>query len=169
MILLCRTRDPLRRRHAEPRCSRIGRMAMPTLSGLNQDLPAAPADHAHAANAGHSWPDHSATGPVRLHRRGSRPMARHSPCSGCATADRPTVGLRDPPRQPRRLRGRHPPQRIPRRHPRRSPRLRLRSLPQRPHRLDLTPDELTGVTTSHATPPIRPNSYFRLSSLPRPT
>jgi hypothetical protein len=29
-------------------------------------------------------------------------------------------------------------------------RLRLRPLPQRPHRLDPTPDELTGVTTSEA-------------------
>ena len=54
----------------------------------------------------------------------------------------------DPPRQPRQLRKRGPPQRIPRRNPRRSPRLRLRPLPQRPHRLDPTPDELTGVTTS---------------------
>ena len=31
---------------------------------------------------------------------------------------------------------------------RRSPRHRLRPLPRRPHRLDHTPDELTGVTTS---------------------
>ena len=36
-----------------------------------------------------------------------------------------------------------------RRHPRRRPRLRRRPLPQRPHRL-VTPDELTGATTSVA-------------------
>lgn len=38
-------------------------------------------------------------------------------------------------------------QRAARRQPRRSPRLRLRSLPQRPHRLDATPDELTTRST----------------------
>ena len=63
------------------------------------------------------------------------------------------LGLRDPPRQPRRLRRCPPAQRVPRRHPRRSPRLRLRPLPQRPHRLDPTPDELTGVTTSDGSRP----------------
>ena len=34
-----------------------------------------------------------------------------------------------------------------RRRPRRRPRHRLRPLPRRPDRLDLTPDELTGETT----------------------
>jgi hypothetical protein len=46
----------------------------------------------------------------------------------------------------------HPAQRRLRRHRRRSPRLRLRALPQRPQRLDLTPDELTGETTSRLQP-----------------
>src|SRR6266567_8711549 len=57
------------------------------------------------------------------------------------------VAVRDLPRQPRRLRRigllhRPAPRHLPRR-----PRHRLRPLPQRPHRLDPTPDELTGETT----------------------
>ena len=47
--------------------------------------------------------------------------------------------LRDLPGQPRRIRRLHPAQRTTRRQPRRSPRLRLRALPQRPHRLAPTP------------------------------
>ena len=52
--------------------------------------------------------------------------------------------------QPQRVRGQLPTHRPTRRLPRRSPRLRLRPLPQRPHRLDPTPDELTPRTTKSA-------------------
>jgi hypothetical protein len=54
--------------------------------------------------------------------------------------------VRDLPRQPRRLQRIDLPRRPARRHLPRGPRHRLRPLPQRPHRLDLTPDELTGET-----------------------
>src|SRR5262249_35640514 len=47
----------------------------------------------------------------------------------------------------RRLRRIGLPHRPAHRHLPRRPRHRLRPLPQRPHRLDLTPDELTGRTT----------------------
>ncbi len=60
---------------------------------------------------------------------------------------RPPMAVRDLPGQPRRLRRIDLPHRPARRHlPGRS-RHCLRPLPQRPHRLDLTPDELTGETT----------------------
>ena len=60
------------------------------------------------------------------------------------------LGLRDLPRQPRRLRQVRPAHRLPVRHPAGDPRLRLRPLPRRHHSLDspATPDELTGATTS---------------------
>ena len=89
----------------------------------------------------------SATAAVRLRRR--RPARRRQPAAVPAALRRirQQLGLRDLPRQPRRLRRLLPAQRLPSRHPRRSPRLRLRPLPQRPHRLAPTPDELTGATT----------------------
>src|SRR5690242_14216618 len=57
------------------------------------------------------------------------------------------MAVRDLPRQPRRLRRLGLPHRPAHRHLPASPRHRLRPLPQRPNRLDLTPDELTGGTT----------------------
>ena len=57
------------------------------------------------------------------------------------------MAVRDLPRQPRRLRRIGLLHRPARRHLPRRPRHRLRPLPQRPHRLDPTPDELTGATT----------------------
>ena len=57
------------------------------------------------------------------------------------------MAVRDLPRQPRRLRRIGLLHRPARRHLPRRPRHRLRPLPQRPHRLDPTPDELTGETT----------------------
>src|ERR1039457_3681520 len=60
---------------------------------------------------------------------------------------RPPMAIRDLPRQPRRLRRISLPHRPAHRHLPRRPRHRLRPLPQRPNRLDLTPDELTGKTT----------------------
>ena len=60
------------------------------------------------------------------------------------------LGLRDLPRQPRRLPRQRPTHRTHRRKPRRSPRLRLLPLPQRPHRLGArtSTEELAGRTTS---------------------
>ena len=60
---------------------------------------------------------------------------------------RQPMAVRDLPRQPRRLRRIGLLHRPARRHLPRRPRHRLRPLPQRPHRLDPTPDELTGETT----------------------
>lgn len=57
------------------------------------------------------------------------------------------LGLRDIPRQPRRLPGQRPTHRTTGRG---SPRLRLRPLPRRPHRLAHTPDELTRCSTSRS-------------------
>src|SRR5215471_11052342 len=57
------------------------------------------------------------------------------------------MAVRDLPRQPRRLRRIGLPHRPAHRHLPAGPRHRLRPLPQRPNRLDLTPDELTGGTT----------------------
>ena len=65
------------------------------------------------------------------------------------------LAVRDLPRQPRRLRRIGLLHRPARRHLPRRPRHRLRPLPQRPHRLDPTPDELTGETTKHP-----PNGFF---------
>jgi len=48
-----------------------------------------------------------------------------------------------------------------------APRHRLRALPQRPHRLDLTPDELTGATTSAARTSVRKYSLERARPSPR--
>ncbi len=59
------------------------------------------------------------------------------------------LGIRYLPGKPRRLRTVSLAERLPNRHTTRSPRLRLRPLPQRPHRL-ATPDELTDSPTSPA-------------------
>jgi hypothetical protein len=63
---------------------------------------------------------------------------------------RQPVAVRDLPRQPRRLRRIGLLHRPPCRHLPRRPRHRLRPLPQRPHRLDPTPDELRAETTKVA-------------------
>jgi hypothetical protein len=57
------------------------------------------------------------------------------------------MGIRDLPSQQRQIPGLDIAQRRPRGQPRRSPRLRLRPIPQRPHRMATTPDELTNKTT----------------------
>ena len=109
---------------------------------------AASQGHRTLATAGR--PDHSSPRWVRLGQWAT--ARRHHTAAVPPTLRRLSqqLGLRDPSRQPQRLRRHHPAQRIPRRHPRRSPRLRLRPLPQRPNRLGPTVDELTGVTTSEA-------------------
>ncbi|WP_328371014.1 Mur ligase domain-containing protein [Streptomyces sp. NBC_00445] len=84
---------------------------------------------------------------ARLFRRA--PQRRDDPAAIPAAIQRlgEHLELRDLPGRPRRIRRRHPAQRPTRRQSRRSPRLRLRPLPQRPHRLVPTPDELTARTT----------------------
>jgi hypothetical protein len=64
----------------------------------------------------------------------------------------PQLGLRDLPRQPRRLPRIDLSHRPTRRHLRRRPRRRLRPLPGRPQRLDLTPAGLTNGTTKDIEP-----------------
>src|SRR5215831_18003620 len=87
------------------------------------------------------------------HRTGHGPSARRRTpgrapqgiCPGDTGFRHPQV--RDLPRQPRRLQRIGLPHRPAHRHLPRRPRHRLRPLPQRPNRLDLTPDKLTGKTT----------------------
>jgi hypothetical protein len=88
--------------------------------------------------------------PVRLHRL--TPGRRRGPAAVPATLRRirQHLGLCHLPGQQGRLRRLRPTQRTARRQPRRRPRLRLRPVPQRPHRLatGYNTDEPTGRTTS---------------------
>ena len=83
---------------------------------------------------------------------------------------REQLGIRDLPRQPRRLPRHHPAQRHTCRQPRTSPRLRLRALPRRPQRLDRDShryiDELTTRTTSSAAAPNCAAARHACSSAP---
>lgn len=90
--------------------------------------------------------------PIRLPRRGPTQRRHPAPVPTALRRLRPPVGLCDLPRQPRRLPGQPPAHRSARRHPPRSPRLRLRALPQRPHRLDT---QYTDVTPGRTTSPRR--------------
>ena len=87
---------------------------------------------------------HPLPGRVRLRRR--RPGRRRDPAAVPAALRRlgRPLGLRDLPRQPRRLRRLLPAHRLHGRHRRRRPRHRLRPLPRRPHRLDLNPRRTNG-------------------------
>src|SRR5262249_4676114 len=92
-------------------------------------------------------PAHPPPRHLQLHRRD--PDRRHHAQTMQAPLCRlrPPLAVRDLPRQPRRLLRISLPPRPAHRHLPASPRHRLRPLPQRPNRLDLTPDELTGKTT----------------------
>ena len=98
---------------------------------------------------------------LQLRRRGPdrRDHAQTVPAALCRPGQ--PVAVRDLPRQPRRLRRIGLLHRPASRHLPRRPRHRLRPLPQRPHRLDPTPDELTGETTK---PPTRRSPSFRRRS-----
>jgi len=92
--------------------------------------------------------------PVRLYHRQAARRQRTAAVPAPLRRLRQHLGVRDLPRQPRRLPGQLPAQRTAIRNPRRSPRLRLRPLPRRPHRMDHTTRHrythgFTGRSTSH--------------------
>ena len=138
-------RDTPRHTAAEGRCSVVAKYPDSTKSSL---------EHRLHARARERWPQLTS---VDVRHRGNFSYIDGVLPDGTATAAvpaalrrlRPPMGLRDLPGQPRRLRRLRPPHRPARRHLRRRPRPRLRPLPRRPHRLDLTPEELTGATHEH--------------------
>src|SRR4029077_9686108 len=87
--------------------------------------------------------------PRRVRLRQRHPARRRAHAADAAALRRIScpLGLRDLPRQQGRLRGFSPANRIHSRRTRRRPRHRLRPLPRRSNRLDITPDELTTETT----------------------
>src|SRR6185437_8735461 len=108
--------------------------------------------------------------PRRVRLRQRNPARRRAHAADAAALRRIScpLGLRDLPRQQGRLRGFSPANRIHSRRTRRRPRHRLRPLPRRSNRLDITPDELTTETTKaqravdgHA--PVKRNRYIQLS------
>src|SRR5919107_2411734 len=108
--------------------------------GLDQEF-AAPAPGAARPSALAAVGRRADALPRRLRLRRRRP-ARRSGAAAVPTALpqlRHGLGLCHLPGQPRRLRRQLPAQRLTHRQRRRSPRLRLRALPQRPHRLDVRP------------------------------
>jgi hypothetical protein len=136
---------PPRRR--QPRSATIS--GMPSIFRLDQELAAAAAQRTSTRTLARTdQAHHRPPRRIRLHHRTSARRRTAAPMPTALRRIGHQLRLRDLPRQPRRLRTQHAPNRRVRRHPRRRPRLRLRPLPQRPHRLDPTSDEPTAETTS---------------------